>query len=66
MDNKIKAYKLKNIKIYTYDGRTFDAECDRIFKEQPRSKIEDFILNDVKKIMKGDIPVRATFNMVEI
>lgn len=64
--SNIKAYKVKNLKIHTYDGRTFTAECNKIFTEQSRKKIEDWLVNDAKNIIKGDIPTHATFTLVEI
>ena len=61
----IQSYKIKDIRVTTYDGRIIETEMKGIF-QGPRLKIENMILESVRNRIKNDIPVRATFRMVPI
>ena len=61
----IHCYRIKDLRITTYDGFVIKAQMDGIF-QGPRLKIENMILDALRPRMKNDIPVRADFHMVEI
>lgn len=61
----IQPYRLKNVRIRTYDGRVIRCEFEGIYNK-PRKVMEELIVQEFAKIMKGDIPVKAEFVMQPI
>lgn len=61
----IHSYRIKDIRVTTYDGAVLLMQLDGIF-QGPRLKIENMILDALRPRVKNDIPVKADFHMVEI
>ena len=59
------AYRLKNVRVRTYDGEVIRIHFEGIY-DKPRKVMEDIIIAEVAKVMKGDIPVKADFIMQPI
>ena len=65
METTNKAFRIKDVRVFTYDGHTLDMQISGIF-HGPRIRIEDAIIDSMRKVMKNDIPVSATFKMIPL
>lgn len=59
------AYRLKDVRVSTYDGHVISMEIDGLFSGGRRS-VENRILDAMRGMMRNDIPVRADFRMVPV